>query len=198
MTVERILNRTAGPASEPVTTAEVKKHLEILATDSTHDTALDELVKAAREQFEHDTGYALLTQTHTLSMSRFPTNGDWNDRDVIPLEIRPVSAITSITYYDTDNAQQTLATTVYGLDAAARLIYLKYNQEWPSITPQYLGIQITMTTGYGSAAAVPNFAKQAILLQVGEWFDPNMRRGGVDAYERLQRRIATPSYIDYV
>ena len=200
MTVARSLNRTTGPASEPVTTAEAKKHLELLSTDSTHDSAIDDFIAAGREQVEHDTGYALITQNHTLSFAEFPSQR-WAcpsyprlDTTVIPLEIRPIQTIDSITYYDSNNSQQTLATSVYGLNTAQRLCYLKYNQSWPSVTPQYGGIVISMTTGYGSAANVPNLFKQMILMQVQAWFDPYQRPQSMDAYERLQSRVATPHY----
>lgn len=193
MTTAYVLNRTVAPANEPVTLAEARDQCEIAASDTNHDTKLTRYIETAREQVEHDTGYALITQTYTLSQRTWP-----DGTDELHIPIRPIQSITSVTYYDTDNAQQTLSTDVYGLDSARRLLYLKYNQQWPAITEQHDGIVTTITAGYGSASNVPTLFKQAILLQVAKWF---MHRGDESnmaahdtAYERIVKRILRNSY----
>lgn len=191
--VPHSVNRTVAPTSEPVTVAEAKKHVEILDSDTTHDNAMSEFIKSAREQLEHDTGYTLMSQTYTQSFHSFPVEGFFY------LKVRPVQSVTSITYYDSSNAQQTLATTVYGVDTARRMIYLKYNQSWPSITQQHNGIVVTMVGGYSSADAVPSLLKQAILLQVGKWFehrDMTEPTGYThdQAYKNIVRKIMTPHH----
>lgn len=189
------LDRTSGPASEPVTTAEARDQCEIAATVTAHDTKLDRFIAAAREQVETDTEYVCITQTYTLSFSAFPCE------DTIDLPVRPVASISSITYFDSNNTQQTLATTVYGLDAARRVVHLKYDQEWPDITEQHNGIVITFVAGFGTASNVPSLIKQAMLLQVEKWF---VHRGDETggkavqmydiAYEALISRILRTSY----
>lgn len=193
------LNRTVAPSVDPVTLAEAKDQCELHADGTAHDTKLAIYIDAAWEQVEHDTGYALTSQTFTQSFASFTDVQEVNDTGTfIRLKRRPVQSISSITYYDSDNSQQTLATTVYGLDAAARKVYLKYDQDWPNITEQYNGIVITFVAGYGDATTVPAIFKQMVLLKVAEQF---YDRGDMDrlnqwatSYEALYRKIRDPHY----
>lgn len=176
-----------------MTLAEARDQCEIAASDSVHDTKLTRYIAAAREQVEHDTGYVLMTQTYKLTLSEFPGD-DW-----LILPVRPIQSISSITYYDASDVQQTLATTVYGLDTGRRAIYLKNDQEWPGINDQHNGIEITLVAGYGGASNIPATLKQMVLVKVAEQF---FDRGDMDglvrpwetAYERLYRKIANPHY----
>ena len=188
------LDRTVGPVNEPVSLAEARDQCEIGATVTDHDTKLSRYITASVEQVENDTEYVLITQTYTLSFDSFPSNGD-----PIPLPVRPIQSITSITYYDTSNTQQTLATTVYGLDKARRQVYLKYDQEWPDITEQHNGNVITFIAGFGlTEANTPRLFKQAILLQVAKWWahrgDESKMPAHDTAYERIIRRVLRSSY----
>lgn len=194
MSLPQSLTRTVAPTVEPVSLAEAKKHLEIQELDQTHDSAISRMIQAAREQVEKELAVCLVNQTYTLSMRKFPSEDV--DKGSIRIDKKPVSSITSITYYDSNNAQQTLGTGVYGLDAERSVVYLKYDQEWPSITEQHDGIVITAVIGYGATAAtVPEHAKHQILIQIQEWFDPLQRKGGVEAYDRLYKRFANPDYL---
>lgn len=188
------LNRTSGPAVEPVSRAEAKKQCELASGVTTHDAAIDDWIIAAREQLEDDTGYACITTTFTLSMSAFPSGNA-----PIRLPVRPVQSVSSITYYDTADAQQTLATTVYGLDGPRRLVYVKNDQEWPSVNGQHDGIVVTFVAGYGSSASnVPRLLRQAVLLQVAKWFqhrgDESQMPAHDTAYERIVKRLLRSSY----
>lgn len=181
------LIQTIGPASEPVSLAEARDQCEIGASVTAHDTKLNRYMVSAREQVENDTGYALITQTLTLSFTAFPS-GSFFD-----IPIRPIQSI-SITYYDASNAQQTLDTAVYQLDKGRRRVYLKHNQSWPAITEQHNGIVVTIVAGYGTEANVPRLFKQACLLQVAKWWahrgDESKMIAHDTAYERIIRRFA--------
>lgn len=177
------LVRVTGPASEPVTVAEARDHLELLASDSHHDAKLTRTIQVARERVENDTSCILISQTFKLRLQNFPS-----ESKPIHLGIRPVSAVTGFTYYDDSNVQQTLAASVYGLDGREQLVYLKYDKEWPSYTAQHNGIEIDLTVGYGTASNVPAIFKQLILLQVGMYFEDrgdDYRRRYNNAYDDL-------------
>jgi len=161
------LSRTAGPAAEPVSLAEARDQCEIAAAVTAHDTKLTRYIAEARERFEDETQHACISQTFTLSMEAFPANGYLDEGSQIRLPKFPVQLITSITYYDTDNASQTLATTVYGLDANRSVVYLKYNQEWPGVTEQYNGVVITFVVGYGASSTyVPASIRQILCMDI--------------------------------
>lgn len=161
------LSRTSGPAAEPVSLAEARDQCEIAAAVTAHDTKLTRYIQEARERLETETDYVCIDQTYTLSMQVFPTGSYLDDCSIIRLPVYPVQSITSITYYDTDNAQQTLASSVYGLKASNSRVYLKYDQEWPSITEQYDGIVITFVAGFGASSAyVPATLRQVMCLDI--------------------------------
>jgi uncharacterized phiE125 gp8 family phage protein len=191
MTTTYSLNRTVGPASEPVTLAECKDHLELAASDTTHETKLQRFLEAARERVESDTNYAMISQTYTLSLDEFPKTD-------IEIPIRPLSSVSSITYYDEDNAQQTLSTDVYAVDLSRRIVHLKYDKEWPETVETRNAVTVTFHAGYGSASAVPRLFKQLILLQVALSFedrgDLTKRTHWETAYERLLPPVKRSSY----
>lgn len=194
------LNRTSGPAVEPVTLAEAKKQLEIASADTTHDSAIEDYIIAAREQLEHDTGYICITQTYSLSMDVWPESPKSRFHGtVIELPLRPIQSVSSITYYDEGNSQQTLSTTVYGLDAPNRFIYLKYDQEWPAITPQHNGIVVTFVAGYGgSETNVVRLIRQAILLQVAKWFEHRGDESEMPAHDSAYEKIVMRMRSEYL
>ena len=186
------LTRTVAPTIEPVTLSQAKKQLEIADSDTSHDTHLNLLIQAAREQFEHDTSLLCYTQTWTLTADSF-----W-DED-LHLPHRPIQSLTSITYYDSANSTQTLATSVYALDAAQQKIRLKYDQDWPYTVDRWDAVTITYVGGYSTTATIPAIAKQAVLLLIAHYFE-HRGDGLVDAvntfpqYDNLVRRAIRTSY----
>lgn len=196
MVMEQRLTRTVGPTEEPVTLAEVKDHLELLESDSHHDAKLTRFLQAAREKVERDTGQIMITQTWVARRHEFP---DYGEAIELP-EYRPLVSVTGITYYDEANAQQTLATTVYGVDTTQRLIHLKYDQEWPSITQQHNGIEITMQLGYGGSENVPALLKELVLLLTGAMWcergdgDEKAAKSWMHAYNCMISTVERASY----
>lgn len=151
----------AEPASEPLTLAEAQAHLKV--EDDDDQGLITDCIVAARAHVEAMTGSRLVTQTLTLQTDR------WDDLARLPTA--PLSAVTAITYTDTDGTVQTLSTDVYearlaGLDP---VIVLKYGQTWPAIRTGSL-ITLTVTAGYGDAADVPGPIRQAILLVIGDLY----------------------------
>ena len=193
---EYSLNRTTGPSAEPASLAEARDQCEIASGVTAHDTKLTRYIAAAREKVETDTEYVCITQTFTLSFRDFP-----DGEEPIYLPVRPVGSVSGITYYDTDNSQQTLATTVYGVDASRRMVYLKYDQEWPDVTDQHNGCVITFTAGFGASSAnVPALIRQMVLVEVARWWavDRGDRIGEMEQkteYDELVKRIRSARHI---
>jgi hypothetical protein len=65
------LRLTTAPASEPVTLAEAKDYARVDTSDS--DTLITSLIKVARRRVESETGLALITQTWTGVLDRWPS-----------------------------------------------------------------------------------------------------------------------------
>jgi len=163
---------TIAPTSEPLTTAEAKA--QIRSVQSLEDTLVDTYVKAARQAAEHHLARGLLTQTWTLALSEFV--------NVIPLPMAvPLASVTSVKYYDVDNVQQTLPTTVYEVDTKSRpgRVALKAGQTWPAVNSERRvnRIEIAYVLGYTASTSIPADIMQGIRMYVG-LMDTN--RDGLD------------------
>jgi len=157
------LVRVTQPAEEPVTLEEAKIHLRVDATDE--DALISSLIVSAREHVEGFQGRSLVTQTWRLSLDRFPRGR------VIRLPRPPLQSVTSITYIDPDGNQQMLAPGAYDVDADSEpgRVVLKDSAGWPDTADMPSAVLITYEAGYGSARAVPQAVKQAMLLLIGHW-----------------------------
>lgn len=180
---------------EPLQLEEVKKHLEIAAGDSTHDDQLQGMIQQAREQVEHDCQVVLVHRTVT---EKFNWSGD---EEYWQLYYRPISSITSVTYYDSTNTQQTFSASNYSLDADRRRVWLNSNAAWPTTYDRWDGITVTYVAGYGAnGGSVPQMFKQAMLLLIGYYFEERTMMGneaitgGFKAYENLLARLKRSNY----
>jgi len=155
-----------APASLPVTTADMKLHLRV--DQSADDTLIDILVGGAMEKAETETQRALITQTWYMYLDGFPLC------TYFYLPKPPLQSVTSIKYNDVDGAEQTLSTSVYGVDkqnGVASRIYLKENQSWPDTEGQPDSVTIEFVCGYGVASAIPKSIIAGIKLLVGHWYE---------------------------
>jgi len=179
------------PAAEPVTLAELKKHLEIPSGDTSHDDQLNALITAARQKWERDTQKFYILRTMKMEMDHFC-------QCKFPHE--PIDSITSITYYDTGNNQQTLSTDIYELDVGRRELRLKYQKDWPSQADRWDSVTITYVLGSAAdATEVDEIAKAAMKLLAGHYFEnrdmimpDNM--AGMRAYQALVANYMRSSY----
>ena len=157
--------RTVAPSGALVSTAEAKAHLRVDFSDE--DSYIDSLALAAMTYLDGYTGRlgrAILTQTWSQEFSAFD--------DKLRLAVGDLQAVSSVTYYDATNTQQTLAAAVYvaATDSLGPYISLKPGQTWPSTYTRQDAVKITWTAGYGIASAVPSPIKQAALLLIGHWY----------------------------
>ena len=158
--------RTVAPATMPVSLSEAKAHLRVDHDDQ--DDLITAQIKAATAYLDGWSGIlgrALIAQTWRQEFGRFA--------DHLPLPLAPVTAIVSISYFDTGNVVQTLDAGVYDLFADARgaHVALRPGQSWPATFRRADAVSIIFTAGYGAAADVPEPIRQAILLIVQRLFD---------------------------
>jgi uncharacterized phiE125 gp8 family phage protein len=151
------------PAAEPVLVDDtLKAHLRVSGTLSTEENALLEAyVGVAREYFEDRTSRQLITCTRRVWYERFPGRfTEDNPRPpswrfgVIRLPIAPVTAITAITYVDTDRVTQTLATSEYQYTVrkTPALVAPAPFKPWPVTDPLTLdAVSVTFTCGFGAS-----------------------------------------------
>lgn len=161
------LTLVTATTSEPLTLDEAKRQCGIADGVEYHNQHLESLVKAAREKVETDTGRALLSQTWDYTFDLWPCG-----LEPICLPFAPVSAISSVKYYDTSNVQQTLSTDTYKtlLNREPGEIRLKNAQSWPSVYGETGVITVRFVAGYATQVAVPESLKAAVRLLLGSLF----------------------------
>lgn len=157
---------TSEPAIEPVTKEECKRHAYII-DDSSDDAMIDDVyIPAARRVVEQLANRSLITQTRVQY-------GDWL-KGVIYWRYGPLQSVTSITYKDSNEDQQTLAATNYTVDTdsiPARIIE-GYNQTYPTAIVDTHSVAVTGVAGYGATrATVPIIYRLAIMKLVTHWLN---------------------------
>jgi uncharacterized phiE125 gp8 family phage protein len=161
-------NRTTAPTfvQEPVTVDEAKQQCRVAESNHADDSFFRRLIVQAREQLERDATIACYTGTFTFKKTCWT---EFAGREWFELNLRPVTAVTSITYVATDGDTDTWSSTEYTFDGTYGVvptIRLNYGYVWPTLRGDINGITITTTAGYASVAAMPERIKQAVLLHV--------------------------------
>jgi len=156
---------TTAPASEPITLAEAKAQLRIESDFTDDDTWLTTALTIVREQVEALTNRSIMPQTMELAISEF--------EDAIQLPRPPYTSLTSITYYDVDNTQQTLASSEYLVNDFAEPAYVVKESAitYPGVYDRPDAIRLIFVAGYANAAAVPASLKQAMLMLLTDLYD---------------------------
>lgn len=159
--MSRAWRQTVAPASEPITTAEAKTNAWIEISDD--DTFVDSLIEAARERCERVTGLQLVTATWELYLDEFP---GVDGAIIVPKP--PLQSVSSITYLDTTETSQTLATSNYRVDAISKpgRIVPAPGCTWPTTSFVVNAVTVTFVAGYGAASAVPSEIKNRLKTYV--------------------------------
>jgi uncharacterized phiE125 gp8 family phage protein len=125
------------------------------------------LILTSRLHIEAALGLALITQSWTYTLDRWP---DWPE---VPLPLRPVQAINSVHVLAADGSAETMAAAAYILDGHGvppRLT--RTGATWPQPGRASGGIEIAFTAGFGAQASdVPAPIRQGLLLLVAHWYE---------------------------
>ncbi len=163
-----------APTFEPVTLGEAKETLGV--RHGRHDSLVTGLIVAARRFVETTLRQTLPTTTWTLYLDAWPSKRTFGttavDKSAILLPNPPCVSVASVKYTDTDGTQQTLATSVYTLDAKswpARLA-LAWDQSWPTARAIVNTIEIEFVAGR-AAADIPDLLKTGIRAIVQHLYD---------------------------
>lgn len=158
------LVRVTAPAETPITLAEAKTHLRV--DGSAEDAYIISLIAAAVSLVdgEGSLGRSMVTQTWAKWVSQSP--------GVVRIGMGPFISLTSVDYYDADNAIQSATLSDYEirLDGDFVNIRPKKGKVWPNSYIRDDSIKFTFTAGFGAAADVPDGIKHALLMLVGHWY----------------------------
>ncbi|HRD77080.1 MAG TPA: head-tail connector protein [Hyphomicrobiaceae bacterium] len=155
----------SGPATEPVSVAEAKAHLRVDHT--AEDPFIGSLIVTSRLHIEAALGLALITQSWSYFIDRFPRSGE------LVLPMRPVQSVSAVRIWQSDDTSAAAPASAYLLDGTAlppRLVWC--NAPFPTAGRRAKGIEVAMTVGYGPAPAdVPAPISHALLLLIAHWYE---------------------------
>lgn len=158
--------------ADPVTLAEARIHLRLPSTiDSDEQAEITRMISVATEYAESFTNRSWTTGSKTVYFDAFPAGAERSKLGLY-LPGGNISSITSVTYYDGDYSQQTLAGSAYRLVGAADRAYLfpAMGEVWPTDVanePKHIAV----TYALDGSVDVPASVKQAILLLVGSVYE---------------------------
>ena len=155
-----------APAVEPISLSEAKEHLRVDGSDE--DTLISGLISAAVSHVDADgvLGRAMISQTWAYWTRSSP--------GVVTLPMSPFQSLTSVEYYDADNALQSATASDFETRLAGDRVTLrpKSGKVWPPAYTREDAIKITYVAGFGAAATdVPQSIRQALLLLIGHWYE---------------------------
>lgn len=153
-----------APSEEPVTLDTAKMQCRV--EHNLDDALINGYISAAREQAEHRTGRALITQTLEMVLDTFPDSE-------IELPLSPAISIVSVKYINTLGNEVTMATNAYALDnyGLRNWVLPASGTEWPDTFEMANAVKIEYTAGFGNASAVPQTVKSWILMAVGAFYE---------------------------
>lgn len=132
------------------------------SVNTTADPMLRMLISGARKVAEDRTGRVFITQTWEQVLDAFPTSE-------LEIGMLPIQSITSVKYYDSDGALQTIDAADYVLDTDTLpgWVIPASGVSWPSTYDAAQAAIVRFVAGYGSTgASVPNEIRMWISAQV--------------------------------
>lgn len=189
-----LLTRTTTPA-EFLSLAELKQHLRI---DHAYEDATVDLYRfVAMQALDGRDGYlnrAVCTQTWQWELPEFPYGRE------LHFPLPPLQSVTSIQYYDADNALQTFDAANYLVHSSAHVGYVKLipSAAWPATYERDNAVKVTFVAGYGAPRDVPHPIKAAAKLLAARLYanrgdgDDSKNADGDRAMVETERRLLAP------
>ena len=162
--MHRSLKVTTAAVNPLFTTAQAKEHLKIDVTDD--DTIIDNLILAATQSCE------IFTNQYFIDTVVTQYSDTWDD--FYTLYKSPVDSITHVKYYDSNDTQQTLASSNYilGHYSQPARIGVAVGGTLPNLSDRINAVEVKYTVGYGTASSdVPEGIRQAVLLTLSNWYE---------------------------
>lgn len=163
--------RTVAPTDLPIEPSFVSQYVLRVMNDDADVSWIERTIKAVTQHAEHVTQRALMPQTWQQVMSGFPCSG------LIRLERPPLIAVSSVAYYDSDNALQELAGSPSQIDVIASGAYAKAiirpvdGTTFPETYCRPDAVTVTFTAGFQDDTDPElELINQGIALMVGELY----------------------------
>lgn len=152
----------SAAAGEPVTADQLLDWLRV--TDTAEIPVIDAMAQAAREFVETYTGRQLLTATWRQTWPGFSPR--------LHLRPNPVQSLTAVTYYDSNETLQTIATGDVLLNSDTEPAVIEHSDVWPATDDRAGAVSVAFKAGYGDDAGdVPAPLLTAIKMLVGHQYE---------------------------
>jgi uncharacterized phiE125 gp8 family phage protein len=178
------LKRTSGSQVLPVSVSELKDHLNVAQSDISQDAKIESLIVAAKERIERDIDRILMTSTFVYYGPSFS--------NPLRINLKPVTSILSVRYYDADGVLTTLDPADYRFVESSQELVPAIGKTFPTPCEGMPdSVQVEFTAGYGADAdCMPRLIQAAIKLCVGKWFyDPAQESSALHSQEMAYRNI---------
>ncbi len=157
---------TSGPSVEPLSLDDAKLHCRV--DGDAEDVLIASLILAARLHVEHCLDLALISQSWSLYLDR------WPDARHVEIPLAPLISVDAVRLYSPTNTFVTLDPDLFVVDLASRRARIARNdgQSWPLPGRAVNGIEIAFTAGYGTTAdEVPMPIRHALRMLVAHWYE---------------------------
>lgn len=140
--------RTVAPTELPVQVEYIRDQVLRVLNDDREDEFIETVIRGATADAEHHTQRALMPQTWQMVLSGFPASGQ------IVLERPPLIEVTSVAYYDGDDALQELIgspSTVEVVPSGAyskAIVRVSSGASFPSASSRPDAVTVTYRAGY--------------------------------------------------
>lgn len=154
-----------APSELAITLAEAKAQLNVEAAFTDDDVLITACINAAAKYIEKLIQGPLMSQVWELQQTGFVQCFEVNKT--------PVASVTSLSYYDIANADTVVNSSNYQQDLSsvpARII-LNSAYSSPSVYDRFDAVRLRFTSGYATAAAVPEDVKQVVKLLVTHFYE---------------------------
>lgn len=165
------LQLVTPPAAEPVTLAQAKAYLR--AGYDAEDELILQLVRAARERVEAETGRALIARTYREVLDDWAVPGRFAPPGQLRLPMPPLISVGEIVFLDEADAETEWPADQYFVDTDADpgRIAVRGRSTFPRPPRAVAGISITFDAGYGADPEdVPSALRDAVLRLTAEGY----------------------------
>lgn len=165
--IKKGLELLTEPTIRPITREEVKDHLRIDLTNTSEDSFIDTLILMATEYYQSRSWRQLISATYIQYLDEFPAFS-------LEFDKPPLQSITAIKYFDTDNAEQTLSSSVFEVDTKSQIgrIQLSDGESFPSTFDKLNAVSVEYIAGYGDDRSdIPDLIKSTVKLIVAHFYE---------------------------
>tara|TARA_R110000803_G_scaffold48061_2_gene99901 strand:- start:4085 stop:4690 length:606 start_codon:yes stop_codon:yes gene_type:complete len=155
-------------ATKMVTLEEAKLHLRVMQEDD--NTYINNLIMVAQQTIEN---YCNLLIFKTTVIQRGDCWADISSLYFSPIKNSGAATLTHIKYYDSNNTQQTWASSNYIFDKFSQpcRIGIAPDITLPTLAIRIDAVEVKYEIGTTDADLVPLAIKQACLILVGQWYE---------------------------